>query len=181
MYLFALAVWFAFQGPFAIPADYRPESPSLAIRRLQPAISKVRAEYLAKVFVRVSQRLDCQIPWQILVSIAFHESSIGLYTENEKSFDYGIMQINERTIRRLKLDFARVRKDSLYSITASCRIVRSNYEAYAHLPYWIGIYRSGTALWKPSIVRNAESYSRIILSTAEKLGYRPALEVAFAN
>jgi len=106
---------------------------------------------------------------------------MGLYTENLKSYDYGIMQINERTIKRLRLDPVRVRRDTSYAVQSACRIVRANYELYAHLPYWIGIYRSGTALWKPSIVRNAQSYSRIILTTAEQLGYRPAFQLASAQ
>ncbi len=181
-YSFAIAAWLSCQAPFAIPADYRPDTAGAGLQRLQPALSRAKAGRLAGIFQVTSARADCQIPWEILGSIAFHESSLGLHTENTRSGDHSLMQINVRTIRRLRLDEARLKRDVSYAVQVSCRVLRSNRDAYAdHRPYWLGVYRSGTRFSNPAIIRNARSYSRMILSTAATLGYRPATELALAH
>lgn len=182
MYSFAIAAWCISQAPFAIPADYQPENPVSAIRKLQPALSESKARNLLQIFVQTSARPDCQIPWQILASIAFHESSLGLHNTNSVSGDHSLMQINERTIARMKLNPARLMKDAAYAVQSACRVLRSNRDAYSEdRPYWLGIYRSGTRFSSPRIVRNAKSYARIVLATAHELGYRPNFELALAR
>jgi hypothetical protein len=182
MYSFAIAALSASLATSATPAGYRPEDPAQALRSLQPALSAKKARRLAEIFVRTASRRDCQIPWQILASVAFNESSLGFFTENLETGDHGLMQINVRTINRLELDRERIKRDPSYAAQVGCRLIRWNRDAYAQdRPYWLGVYRSGNRFSDPTIVRNAERYARMILATAERLGYRPQFSVAFAE
>lgn len=108
----------------------------------------------------------------MLLSIAFNESSLNQAATNGTTKDYGLMQINQKTILRYGLDESRLMKDMVYSLRAACRILRDNHDKYGdRYVYWIGIYRSGTALWREEIRRNAESYDRIIRRTAKRIGF----------
>lgn len=144
-----------------------------AIRQLQPKLTAKVARQLAKAFVKVSSEPACGMPWQILISIAFNESSLGLKLHNARSRDYGLMQINHKTIERMELNQERIMKDPAYSIEASCSILRFNKNAYGNKhAFWLGIYRSGTALYKKSIRDNAKRYHTIVMRTAAKIGYK---------
>ena len=144
----------------------------LAIKDLQPSISYKRSRYLSNTFIAVSNEASCQIPWQILVSISFNESSLGLNLVNSKSKDYGLMQINHKNILRYGLSKDMLLQDAAYSIRFACKILADNKKRYSKkYPYWLGIYRSGTALWKQSIRENAKRYDKIIRRTAKRIGY----------
>jgi hypothetical protein len=146
------------------------------LRKLQPRLTKTQSKRLESIFRKVANEESCGIQWQILASIAFNESSLGFNTVNERTKDYGLMQINERTITRLALNKDKVMRDTTYAVRAACKVLRHNKDRYAEkLTYWVGIYRSGTALWKESIRDNAKRYNRIILATAETIGYEVSL------
>lgn len=175
----SLLAWLSTQATNELPslqfigASSTEEQAYDAIRKLQPKLSAKTARQLAKSFIKVSITPECGIPWQILVSIAFNESSLGLKLHNNKSKDYGLMQINHRTIQRMTLDKDRLLSDPTYSISAGCQVLAANKQAYAKKhSFWLGIYRSGTALYKVSIKENAKRYHKIIMRTAAKIGYK---------
>lgn len=149
-----------------------PEPALTAIRKLQPRLDVSRAEKLARVFYAVSTQADCGIPWEILISISFNESSLGMHNYNARSKDFGLMQINKRNALRYGLSQDRLMKDAAYSIKFACKILRDNRTRYsAKHPYWLGLYRSGTAIWKDNIVQNAKRYDSIVRKTASSIGY----------
>jgi hypothetical protein len=150
----------------------RRPSPAIgAIRTLQPKLTGQKAARLAYIFESAAS--DCNIPWQLLVSIAFHESSLGYNLVNARTHDFGIMQVNSKTSLRYGLSQDRLLKDEAYSLAAACRVLADNKARYAkHLPYWLGIYRSGTRLNDPRIRENAKQYDHMIRLTAASIGYR---------
>jgi hypothetical protein len=147
---------------------------STAIKKLQPKLSEKAAREVARV-IRTESKAS-GIAWQLLVSIAFHESSLGLSEENSRSRDYGLMQINVRNIQKFGYTTQQVLKDRSIAVKIACRILKSNREAYSlRYPFWLGLYRSGTALTKKHIRENAQSYDRMIRKTAAVIGYQDAL------
>lgn len=152
------------------------------VKGLQPKLSDKHAQKVASAVYLAHLDPACGLPWQILLSVAFNESSLNrqaLGLRNPHTKDYGLMQINEVTARRNGFDRRKLMSDERYSVTAACKILKKNKEAYAFThDYWLGIYRSGTALWKDSIRRNAIAYDRIIRNTAAALGYVGDTEMA---
>lgn len=144
----------------------------VSIKKLQPKLADTQAHNLAYTFTRVSMEPECQIPWQILVSIAYNESSLVTSSYNPKTKDYGIMQVNERNILRYGLSHDKVMKDTSYAVRFACFLVKENKTKFSDKhDYWLGIYRSGTALWKTKIKENAIRYNKMIRKTARSIGY----------
>jgi hypothetical protein len=92
------------------------------------------------------------------------------------------MQINQKTIARRKLSKSRLLSDAAYSVRFACQLLNENKARYErkHL-YWLGIYRSGTALHKKKIVDNAKRYDTIVRRTAAKLDDVHLVEIAKAE
>lgn len=154
-----------------------------AIGYLRPAMPIKDALRLETALLKVTATEQCDIPWELLLSIAFHESTLGLNQINAGSGDYGLMQININNIKRKNLSKDKLLADYEYSLTAACNILVDNKARYAkNIPYWIGIYRSGTALWKPAIKLNAKSYDKMVRRVAQKIGYKdPSLQVVMTK
>ncbi len=147
-------------------------SPLTAIAILHPQLPIRRAIALSKSIELVSRDPQCRIPWQVLVSVAFNESTFKINAVNATSKDYGLMQINERMIVALKLNKDKLLTDSTYALAAGCQILSLAHRTYSKkYTYWLGTYRSGTALWKEKTRQNAISYDKIIRQTAEEIGY----------
>lgn len=171
---------------FSIPAESIAQKPIksvdptyLAIKKLQPSLTPAEVKLLTNAFRAVSADKACGMPWEILVSIAYHESSLISKKFNPRSKDYGLMQINAKNVLRYGLSQDKLMKDAQYSIRFACRLLKDNKDRYGQkVHYWLGIYRSGTALWKASIQQNAKSYDRIIRTTAQKIGYKEHSELA---
>lgn len=165
----------SFNGAKAIPIrTLNPyEEKIQAILILTPNLSVIRAHEVALGLTQLNT--NCKIPWQLLLSIAYHESSLrksAVGTLKSSTTDYGLMQMNDRTIARYNLDKEKLMLDVTYSFNAACQLLMDNHTRYANrVPYWLGIYRSGTALWKKDIRQNAQRYDTIIRRTAKKLGY----------
>lgn len=141
-----------------------------AIKALQPSLSDERVDSMAAAFKSVSLSNSCRISWQTLVSIAFIESSLGLNMYNAASHDYGLMQINIKNIKRHNLSKDRLMRDDKYSIKFACKLLKENKDRYAsRLPYWLGLYRSGTALYREEIRQNAMQYDKIVRDIIKKV------------
>lgn len=141
------------------------------IHRLQPKLTPIARHRLASAVRDTSNA--CGISWQILLSVAYHESSLNLGAVNHKSKDHGLTQINEKTILTLGLDRHRLMKDERYALTAACQVIGENKAKYGkRYKFWLGMYRSGNAMWKDSVRASAIRYDRMIRRTAEEMGYR---------
>jgi hypothetical protein len=143
---------------------------SKVIREIQPSLSKAEAQKLTQAFAKIAADKSCSVSWSILLSIAFTESSLkkgSIGRMNPKTLDYGLMQINERTLASLKLNKKRLMTDELYSLQAGCKILSANKARFEKaFPQWIGLYRSGTAVKKSKIRKTAREYDSIIRSRA---------------
>lgn len=147
------------------------------VGRLQPKMQSPARHRLAAALRDVSR--ECGMPWQILLSVAFHESSLKTGAVNAKTRDYGLTQINDKTILNLRLDRSRLLTDERYALGAACRVLSENRTKHAStFRYWLGMYRSGNAVWKDAVRRNAMSYDTMIRKTAAQMGYR---ELRFAR
>ena len=146
---------------------------SKTIHRLQPALSIKEVNSLNHALKKVMVSGTCKVAPSVLLSIAFHESSlhktsVGLLNPHTK--DYGLMQINEKTVLRMHLDRARLMKDEAYSMQAGCRVLTDNRKIYSHkVPYWLGMYRAGVRMQIPAIRKNAMEYDNMIRKTAYRI------------
>lgn len=140
-----------------------------AVGDLQPSLNLLERTAIAKAI----RETDCPVAWPLILSIAFHESSLKKHKVNHKTHDYGLTQINQRTALTLGLSLDRLLKDEHYAIAAGCTVLRENHKAYAKdYTYWIGFYNAGTAVWKPEVLKAAKNYDAVIRKIArEKLGY----------
>jgi hypothetical protein len=173
-FMLATTLFFVSTAPCGLGSDYKHDLPYEAIRRLQPALKHDRAKRLARAFENVAKREG--VDWRLLVSISFHETSLGLHTVNSKSGDYGLMQLNKKIILHYGLSHDRVMSDAEYSLTWACRLLKENQKRYgSKYTYWLGIYRSGTALHRSEIRANAKSYDKIVRHTAGRIGYNSQL------
>lgn len=142
-----------------------------ALRRLQPRLKGPRASALARDFRNAA--LACGQPWQLLVSIAYHESSLGFARVNSRTGDFGLMQINSKTGLHYDIAQATLVKDDALSLAVACRVLSENKARFgSKVPYWIGLYRSGTRLASAGIRDNAKRYDRMVRATAAQIGYQ---------
>lgn len=147
------------------------------VKRLQPRLTPNQVERISTALRAVSGQ--CGMPWQLLLSLAFHESSLRTGAVNVGTKDHGLTQINDKTILTLRLDRNRLMVDERYALSAACKVLSENRAKYeGRFEYWLGMYRSGTAWWKVSVRLNAIRYDRMIRRTAAQMGYRPQQQVA---
>lgn len=145
-----------------------------AILTLHPKAKQAEVDRIAQAIKKVYADGTCTVPWPLVLSIAFHESTFRLAAVNNKSKDYGFMQISKDNIKRLRLDKQRLMQDYEYSLRIACKILTYNQATYSKkVSYWLGMYRSGNALWKENIRKNAISYDTMIRRTASTIGYKP--------
>lgn len=146
-----------------------------AVKTLQPRLTDLQAKRMTKALLAV-QKAGCVVTWQVLLSIAYTESSLrrdAVGQLNPRTKDYGLMQINAKTAERLGLDKARLMADERYAFAAGCMVLKGMKEKYANRhPYWIGLYRAGTAVSSPTTVRIAKTYHGLIMARATRLGHR---------
>ena len=143
-----------------------------SIKVLQPSLSNSDANAIAKALRTVVVDGSCQFPWQILLSIAFVESSLIKSKINKKTKDYGLMQISHKNIARNGWDRSKLMRDELYNLRAACFILNYNQKHYGkRIKYWLGLYRAGVRLSDQRIINNAVAYDRIVRRTAERIGY----------
>lgn len=153
--------------------SYKPQYD--AIKKLHPKLNPVTTKRVALALAYVHVDPTCTIPWQILLSIAFHESSLRLDVmglKNPSTKDYGLMQINEQNVKALNLNKIKLLSDPVYSIQVACKILMDARKAHSRTyPFWLGAYRAGYKLSKEKTRQSAESYDRIIRITAKEIGY----------
>lgn len=117
------------------------------------SISSRVATKIARSAVKASK--EHEVPVNVVLAIAFVESSYQLNAVNKGSNDYGIMQINQWHINKSKLDKEKLLTDLDYSFHHGVRIFKWFYHKYP-LDEAVRRYNCGTAKncikWK-SVVR----------------------------
>lgn len=114
----------------------------------KPNICKEKAKTIAKTIKKVRKKYE--IPKGIIVAILMQESSYRLNAVNKDSSDYGMSQINHRTIAAFGFDKERLMTDLEYSIEAAGIVLADFKKRHAHKdPIWFARYNHG----KPSIKR----------------------------
>lgn len=105
----------------------------------KPNICKKEAQKIAKVIKKV--RNTYKIPEGVLVAILMQESAYRLNAINQKSKDYGISQINQRTIASFGLDRDKLTTNLEYSIEAAGIVLADFKKRHAHKdPLWFARY-----------------------------------------
>lgn len=142
------------------------------ISKLSPFLQAKKVKRLGDAFSVLYDSNACSVPWQIMMSVAFNESSFNSLAINNKSKDYGLTQISSATIKRLRLDKTRLLTNEVYALKTACSILENNQKHFGKKTrHWLGIYRSGTNLKSPYIQKNMISYDKLIRKTARFLGY----------
>jgi soluble lytic murein transglycosylase-like protein len=97
-----------------------------------------------------------------LAAILAHESGYKLDAINTKSLDYGISQINHKTIEAYGFDKERLLTDLEYSVKAGAMVLADFKRSFGHreLDYWCR-YNVGTAP-KHKIQDNCEIYKTLV-------------------
>lgn len=155
-----------------------------AAQLLQPSLTDEDADRLALALENVTADTSCEIPWQVLLAVAFKESSlnrhaVGKSKNHRHKIDFGLMQINHKNILRMGLDKDKLLKNEEYSLTVACSLLTDAKHRYSkHFRFWLGIYHSGTALWQADTKVDAEQYSMQISNIADRIGYRVYKKVA---
>jgi soluble lytic murein transglycosylase-like protein len=85
------------------------------------------------------------IPCELFTAVLIQESRLHVDAINLKTHDYGIGQINIKTIKRLNLDQSKLTSDTAYSIDAAALVLKYFYKHYKHETLWYGRYNAGTS------------------------------------
>jgi hypothetical protein len=105
----------------------------------KPNIDKEKAKKIAKVVKKV--RTKYKIPKGIIPAILMQESSYRLNVVNKDSSDYGMSQINHRTIAAFDFDKEKLMTDLEYSIEAAAIVLNDFKKRHAHKdPIWFARY-----------------------------------------
>jgi len=95
------------------------------INKNKPSISRTYSYMLSEIIVKISQ--EYQISPRKYAAILMQESAYKLSAVNKSSHDYGIAQINKKTITAFKFDIDRLTTDLFYSLNAGA-IVLSDFK-----------------------------------------------------
>lgn len=141
------------------------------IGRLQPRLKTDARVRLARALRSVTAEPGCKISWQVLLAVAFNESSLWIDSVNNQTHDHGLMQINEKNVLRLRLDSHRLKRDERYALSTGCKILTQFKTQYAgKFPAWIGMYRAGVRLSSDAVRLSAQRYDTMIRKTVSKMG-----------
>lgn len=103
--------------------------------------------------------------WRIVLAIFDHESRLKFEAVNWKSRDFGIGQVNYRTILRRKIDLGRLLTDREYAVEASVAILSELKDKYAKIEkkHWWSRYHSPTPRYRKEyydVVKESIGYIR---------------------
>lgn len=126
----------------------------------RPGIAKQYALELATLINKLSNEFN--IKPKRLAAILAQESRYKLDAINKKTKDYGIAQINHKTIDRYGFDKERLLTDLEYSVKAGAIVLADLKKGFAHKEedYWCR-YNAGTA-HKEIIEERCDEYKRLV-------------------
>lgn len=115
------------------------------VKRARPDMDSKSVKYFAKQI-----RLACskhKIPCEIFTAILIQESRLYVDAVNVKTQDYGIGQINVKTIKALGINQDRLTYDLIYSLDMSAKVLSWFYKTYRNETLWYCRYNTGTAAY----------------------------------
>ncbi len=129
------------------------------IVRNKPEIEKNYAMELSNIIHKLAQAYDIK-PYR-LAAILAQESGYKLDAVNKKSLDYGISQINHKTMKAYGFDKEKLLTDLEYSVKAGAIVLSDFKRMYKHEDdYWCR-YNVGTAP-KSEIQIGCENYKQLV-------------------
>lgn len=137
------------------------------LMRLQPRLVAADA---GKIYTAAYEN-TCGLPWQVLAAIAFVESSLikNSVGRLNKTTDFGLMQINEKTVGRYSFDKHKLMTSEAYAMWAASIVLRDLYSiSRGTFKYWLGMYRFGTN--KRRFYSRMKFYHDNVVRVAKQLG-----------
>lgn len=132
--IFALLLAATVASASGIEAQIRAAAPGLTVDQVTKVAASIR--YSCR-----KHKIDCEI----FTAILAQESRFKTNAYNKKTQDYGIAQINIKTIRVHKWDSKKLTSDVEYSIDKGAEVLAWFHKRYSHEPYWYCRYNNGTA------------------------------------
>jgi soluble lytic murein transglycosylase-like protein len=102
---------------------------------------------------------DYHVPADLLTAILAKESMFRLDAVNKRTKDYGIGQINLRTIKAYHFDMNRITLDLRYSIRASAQVLSWFKRYKPHEAVWFCRYNVGTAKFTIQNINSCVKYA----------------------
>lgn len=91
------------------------------IQRNKPKVDSEYADRLAKTLTKYAKKHNVKV--ELLAAILMQESRYNVRAINHKSKDYGIGQINKRTIANFNFDQTKILTDVEYSVEAAAIVL----------------------------------------------------------
>jgi soluble lytic murein transglycosylase-like protein len=115
------------------------------IQKVNPYISEIHSIQIALSINKFAKEYD--LNKELLLAIIKTESTFDI-TRVSRTKDYGLMQLNYKTIEALRFDIKRIRTDVDYSIGCGVLYLVMLRERYPNDKYWWARYHSSTPKYK---------------------------------
>jgi hypothetical protein len=140
------------------------------ILKNKPSMDKKTAKLISHHIQMVY--IKYKIPRRIYTAILMQESKYDLKAFNKKSKDYGISQINEKTIKAFGFDKSRLTTDLKYSIEAGAIVLADFQKRYEKKEAtWFTRYNSSNPKKRKEYFRNIHRYLTPDLKEEFKVAY----------
>ena len=116
------------------------------IIKLAPHVSYKNADKYGRLIKKYSEIY--KVDWKIMTAIIRQESNFiqnAVNCDRRGCYDFGLVQINFKNVKRLNLDAGKLLTDSEYSIEVLAQFLENIQKKYKHKDkYWFGRYNSYT-------------------------------------
>jgi soluble lytic murein transglycosylase-like protein len=109
---------------------------TVQIQKNKPKLDIEYTDRLARALIKYSKKHNVKV--ELLAAILMQESRYNVGAINHKSKDYGIGQINKKTIKNFKFDQTRILTDVEYSVEAAAIVLADFKRMYGkrEAQYW---------------------------------------------
>lgn len=109
---------------------------TIQVQKNKPKLDAEYADRLAKALIKYAKKHNIKV--ELLTAILMQESGYKVKAINHKSKDYGIGQINKKTIKNFKFDQDRILSDVEYSVEAAAIVLADFKRMYGkrEAQYW---------------------------------------------
>lgn len=109
---------------------------TIQVQQNKPKLDAEYTDRLAKALTKYAKKHNVKV--EILTAILMQESGYNVRAINHKSKDYGIGQINKKTIKNFKFDQTRILTDVEYSVEAAAIVLADFKRMYGkrEAQYW---------------------------------------------
>lgn len=123
---------------------------------INPRMKQAKKAELAHYITEACR--DYSIPCDVFTAILAQESMFNIKAVNKASNDYGIGQINIKTIKAYKFDLKLLRTDLRYSIRASAKVLSWFKRYKTKEARWFCRYNVGTAKFTIRNIKSCTAY-----------------------